>query len=103
MGDKVVVFLAISNSGATSWERCRLGLPTLVTSMADNQRRACEALAQARVAIDMGELNRLTPPLLAGMIDHVLAKPRLLAAMSERAARLVDGKGTLRVVEHIIH
>ncbi len=93
--------LAIGAGGATSWERCRLGLPTLVTSMADNQRRACEALAQARVAIDLGELDRMTPGALADMIARVLARPRLLAAMSARAARLVDGKGTRRVIEHI--
>jgi UDP-2,4-diacetamido-2,4,6-trideoxy-beta-L-altropyranose hydrolase len=95
--------LAVGAGGATSWERCRLGLPTLVTSMADNQRRACEALAEARVAIDLGELGRITPRALADMIGRLLAHPRLLAAMSRRAATLVDGKGTHRVLEHIVN
>jgi UDP-2,4-diacetamido-2,4,6-trideoxy-beta-L-altropyranose hydrolase len=95
--------LAIGAGGATSWERCRTGLPTLVTSMADNQRRACEALAEARVAIDLGEMDRLTPAALASLIDRVLARPLLLAAMSRRAAALVDGGGTRRVVQHIVN
>ena len=95
--------LAIGAGGATSWERCRLGLPTLVTSLADNQRRACEARAEARVAIDLGELADITPQALAGMVDRVLAHPRLLAAMSRRAAALVDGAGTQRVVQHIVN
>jgi len=94
--------LAIGAGGATSWERCRLGLPALVTSMAHNQRRACEALAQARVAIDLGELALLTPGTLAGTIARILAKPRLLAAMSQRASKLVDGKGTQRVAAHLV-
>ena len=97
-----VADLAIGAGGATSWERCRLGLPALVTSMADNQRRACEALALARVAVDLGELHRLTPRTLADEIAGILAKPRLLAAMSQRAAKLVDGKGTHRVVKCIV-
>jgi UDP-2,4-diacetamido-2,4,6-trideoxy-beta-L-altropyranose hydrolase len=95
--------LAIGAGGATSWERCRLGLPALITSMAHNQRRACEALAEARVAIDLGEMDRLTPHTLAGLIGRILTRPRLLAAMSRRAATLVDGLGTQRVVQHIIN
>jgi UDP-2,4-diacetamido-2,4,6-trideoxy-beta-L-altropyranose hydrolase len=98
-----VADLAIGAGGATSWERCRLGLPALVTSMAHNQRRACEALAEARVAIDLGEMDRLTPRALADLIRRVLARPRLLAAMSRRAAALVDGMGTQRVVQHIVN
>jgi len=41
--------LAIGAGGATTWERCCLGLPSLVVSIAENQRPACEALAAAGV------------------------------------------------------
>ena len=37
--------LAIGAGGTTTWERCCLGLPSLVVSIAENQRPACEALA----------------------------------------------------------
>jgi UDP-2,4-diacetamido-2,4,6-trideoxy-beta-L-altropyranose hydrolase len=43
--------LAIGAAGATAWERCCLGLPSLVVVLAENQRPGAEALARAGAAV----------------------------------------------------
>ncbi len=40
--------LSIGGGGATSWERCCLGLPTLVITLAENQKPIAAKLDQAR-------------------------------------------------------
>lgn len=88
--------LAIGASGATSWERCCLGVPSLVISLAENQRPiAAELNCQGLIRwvghkgeIDQADLERA----LADVFENGLNP-----AWSERCSRLVDGKGVSRV------
>lgn len=45
--------LAIGAAGATSWERCCLGLPSLMVVLADNQLFAAELLKEAGAALTL--------------------------------------------------
>ncbi|WP_353979031.1 UDP-2,4-diacetamido-2,4,6-trideoxy-beta-L-altropyranose hydrolase [Salinicola endophyticus] len=86
--------LAIGAAGSTSWERCCLGLPTLILVLAENQRDIAAALESAGAAI------RLDSGALGEDLSSVLARvmgARYLSRMSERAARLVDGEGVKRL------
>lgn len=49
--------LAIGAAGSTSWERCCLGLPTLMLVLADNQRAIAEALDRAGAAVFLDKVN----------------------------------------------
>lgn len=84
--------LAIGAAGATSWERCCLGLPTILLVLARNQAVVAQGLERAGAArlIDQGQdiLERL-PVLFAPL----LAAPVELALMSEAASAIVDGHG----------
>lgn len=51
--------LAIGASGATTWERCILGLPTLTVTTADNQKQTASDLAAAGAIWLMGQANDL--------------------------------------------
>ncbi|MCE3025994.1 UDP-2,4-diacetamido-2,4,6-trideoxy-beta-L-altropyranose hydrolase [Salinicola sp. DM10] len=86
--------LAIGAAGSTSWERCCLGLPTLMLVLAENQRDIAAALERAGAAIrlDSGALGED----LSLVLTHVM-DARYLAGMSESAARLVDGEGVKRL------
>lgn len=90
--------LAIGAAGSTSWERCCLGLPTLMVVLADNQREIADALAAKCVALPL-ELADLE----ASMTDHLatLDAPGALTAMSQQAAELVDGQGTAQVLAEL--
>ena len=91
--------LALGGGGATSWERCCLGVPTAIVSIAENQKSGCRALARARAAIYLGDIGQLSADCIARAVRGLLGNPRLLAAMSRRAGALVDGGGVERVAE----
>lgn len=83
--------LAIGAAGSTSWERCCLGLPTLMLVLAENQRDIALQLARSGASHTL-DLTDLTLALVSQLA--ALACPFELAAMSKRAADLVEGKGT---------
>ena len=91
--------LALGAGGATSWERCCLGVPTALISIAENQKSGCRALAAARAGVYLGDIAEVTAQQIARTVQRMLTHPRLLKAISRRAAAVVDGRGTERVVE----
>jgi UDP-2,4-diacetamido-2,4,6-trideoxy-beta-L-altropyranose hydrolase len=93
--------IAIGAAGATSWERCCLGLPSIVIRIADNQRFLGPLLAQSGAAIDLGPHNTVTDAEITDAIKSVLTDERKRRLMAEAASRLVDGEGTRRTFEEI--
>lgn len=91
--------LMIGASGGTAWERCCLGLPCLLTVIADNQITAARHLEQAGAALvfhKADELaNLITDPRICG------SEPALLKQMGDAAAQITDGKGAERVIQHM--
>jgi UDP-2,4-diacetamido-2,4,6-trideoxy-beta-L-altropyranose hydrolase len=95
--------LALGAGGATSWERCCVGLPALIASLAENQTKNCALLDDAGVAVNMGRLQDLSPETLVVAIEGLLADPGRLQDMAERGRALVDGNGTARVVDMVLN
>ena len=52
--------LMLGAGGTTTWERCFLSLPAIVTSVADNQRQICEDCATAGIIYYLGIWNKVT-------------------------------------------
>lgn len=90
--------LAIGTAGTTSWERCCLGLPSILVIAAENQRRTAEALSGAGAATVLEASDHLVDDLVAE-IARFSRDPSLLTDMSENAAMIVDGSGCDRVVD----
>ncbi|MDM7932011.1 UDP-2,4-diacetamido-2,4,6-trideoxy-beta-L-altropyranose hydrolase [Tabrizicola sp.] len=89
--------LAIGGVGGSAWERCVLGLPTLMVVMADNQEAAAAALVATRAARLIGRAG--DPALPARLAAEIAAlSAERLADMSARAAALCDGRGLPRVL-----
>lgn len=89
--------LAIGAAGSTSWERCCLGLPTIMVVLADNQRALAAGLGKlgaAAVITDIQQIAGDLPALIGSLID----RPESLMAMSQAAELLVDGAGADRIV-----
>jgi UDP-2,4-diacetamido-2,4,6-trideoxy-beta-L-altropyranose hydrolase len=89
--------LAIGAAGSSAWERCCLGLPTLMMVLADNQRQAASHLEQAGAASALPADERLGPS-LRQLIAGLAREPARLAHMGAQAARITDGLGTQRVL-----
>ena len=94
--------IAIGAGGATTWERCCMGLPTITISIAENQRPACEALSADKVIDYLGHVDTVTSQLIRDRVLSLLKKSDLLCNLSERGMKLVDGGGVSRVTEIMI-
>ena len=90
--------LAIGAGGATAWERCNLGLPSLSVTLAYNQRGNIKITADAGAAIDAGPVDRGLRARLAGHLRGLLCDGARLRRMSDAGAGLVDGGGVERIV-----
>ena len=87
--------LAIGAGGGTSWERCTLGLPTLLVVLAENQRPASVAL-QASGAVELVRLDSPLAEQLAVLIKR-LRHPGRLREMGHAAAVICDGAGAQKI------
>lgn len=96
--------LAIAGAGQMSWERCCLGLPSLVAVTAPNQRKNASVI-EASGAGELfpmdwqqsGDGNEILDPL-----RDLLESRECVRSMSESAFSLVDGRGVDRVLGQIV-
>ncbi len=89
--------LAIGAAGTTTWERCSVGLPTLLISIANNQTELAQFVQEAGFAHCLGLARDVTPEQIAGSIRRLMTSPEVVRSMSHRAMELVDGQGCARV------
>ncbi len=89
--------LAIGGGGSTAWERAALGLPTILVTIADNQRDIAQALHGAGAAIDLGEVKSVSAERLRKTIEEVRDDPAWLIKMAAAASGLTDGHGARRI------
>jgi len=89
--------LAIGAAGATSWERCCLGLPTIMVVLAENQKRAASELVKAgAVTVFNLEPAALIP--FEKVFSELTNDSDRLVRMSKAARVVADGMGVHRIV-----
>ena len=93
--------LAIGAASSASWERCTLGLPALLVTLADNQVAAERLLVEAGAAVSIGWHDAVSAADIERAVRALRADPARVAAMSVAAAGVTDGRGTERVVAEI--
>ncbi len=90
--------LAIGAAGSTSWERCCLGLPTLMLTLADNQAPLAEALAIGKAAINVADVR--SPGWQAALTRALGAlEVNTLLQLSSNARTITNGKGSAACVQ----
>jgi UDP-2,4-diacetamido-2,4,6-trideoxy-beta-L-altropyranose hydrolase len=95
--------LAIGAPSSASWERCTLGLPTVLVTLADNQVETARLLTEAGAAISLGWHDQVDEAAIASALDALVADPARLRAMASAATQIADGLGTGRVADAIEH
>lgn len=90
--------LAIGAAGATAWERCCLGLPTVLLVLADNQKKIAAGL-HASGAAELVDLRFMSAQ--AGFSSRIF-EVKTLQKMSKAASDVTDGKGAERVRRFIL-
>lgn len=92
---------AINAGGSTTWERCTLGLPALVTIQSDNQAAIAIAVDHQGGHKLLGWSHDLTAADYASAI--MALTPDHLRSMSAISASLCDGKGAYRVANYLLN
>jgi UDP-2,4-diacetamido-2,4,6-trideoxy-beta-L-altropyranose hydrolase len=89
--------IGIGAPGSTTWERCTLGLPSVMVVLAENQRPAAHALAERGAALvveaDAPDFDTVFDRHLMRLLRDAAALRRELAA---RSAEICDGLGAGR-------
>ena len=88
--------LAIGAAGSTCWERCCLGLPTIMVVLADNQNEAATHLLKAGAANSLAFSSLLYQDIYDQLLDFIDNREQLVK-MSACAAAITDGFGVERV------
>ncbi|MDR8320110.1 UDP-2,4-diacetamido-2,4,6-trideoxy-beta-L-altropyranose hydrolase, partial [Acinetobacter baumannii] len=81
--------LAIGAAGSTAWERCCLGLPTIMICMADNQKMIAKYLHDLGVAISLDQAE-IHEKLLWALQQF---DQEQLQLMHQKALSITDGIG----------
>lgn len=92
--------LAIGAAGSTSWERCCLGLPTLMMIIADNQRKVADYLMSAGAA-ECIQTENMEENILNWFHSYISA-PDIMTTMTRCTTNITDGLGAWRVSDVII-
>lgn len=90
--------LAIGAAGSTSWERCCLGLPTIMLVIANNQMNIAnnlESINAVKVVLNNHNLAQMINKYLYEFIQS----PEKLESMSQSSTDVLDGCGTFKVIE----
>lgn len=91
--------IAFASAGVNTWERCVLGLPSIITVTADNQREIAKKMHEKNAAVILGSYGKITSEdydkALKGMdsLDIV--------SLSKNAAALMDNDGIDELVKVI--
>jgi len=91
--------LALGAGGTTTAERAYVGLPTIITAVADNQQPGTEAFARAGAAWNAGNAAAVTVASLTSLVRQVIDDPAAVRRVGERAYRLF-GDDNIPGVEH---
>lgn len=89
--------LAICAGGATTWERCFLGLPSITVVFADNQEPTTIDIAREGAILYLGWANKLTRSDYIDALRGMISNPGKLDEMRRNSLRLMGGSGYLGV------
>jgi spore coat polysaccharide biosynthesis predicted glycosyltransferase SpsG/RimJ/RimL family protein N-acetyltransferase len=92
--------LVLGNAGGGAWERCTLGVPSVVTIMADDQVGNAQALVERQAAVYGGDARKADAmQTIWNGLQQVQAAPAKLADLSRHAFAITDGLGAYRMAQ----
>lgn len=94
--------LAISAGGSTLYELAACGTPALAVILADNQEGIVHKMDELGYVINLGWYNQLDEGQVLVRLREMMNDYQRRKVMSDKGQRLVDGKGTDRLVLSII-
>ena len=91
--------IGIGAAGSSTWERCTLGLPSLLVVLADNQRGAAQAMAERGAALVVEAADPQFDSVFDRHLMRLLRDAELRRQLAAASAEVCDGLGAGRVAE----
>jgi spore coat polysaccharide biosynthesis predicted glycosyltransferase SpsG len=91
--------MAIAAGGSTNWELAFMGLPSIILTLADNQREIAGNLGKMGLTINLGWHEDVTIEMIKDAIAKLRESPEQRYQMSKQGRKLIDGYGSIRVLE----
>jgi UDP-2,4-diacetamido-2,4,6-trideoxy-beta-L-altropyranose hydrolase len=91
--------VCVGAGGSSSWERCVVGLPTVLVVLAENQRPGAQALAKAGAAETVDARGEDFEAAFDRAFLGLMRSPERRKRMARAAAGLCDGGGAARVAD----
>nr|WP_244316259.1 UDP-2,4-diacetamido-2,4,6-trideoxy-beta-L-altropyranose hydrolase [Paenibacillus brasilensis] len=82
--------LAIGAGGISMWERCYMGVPSMVITVAENQKATVVEAAKRGLAWHMGASGEVRTGQITEMLEKLLNKPEMLAEQSRAVLVLTE-------------
>ena len=92
--------LAIGAAGSTTWERCCLGLPSILLTLADNQKYISEKLKKDNIALNINSTKSLEY-YLPKYIYKCINDKNFLNQLSQSSANVTDGMGVEKIISYL--
>lgn len=80
--------LMLGAGGSTTWERCFLGLPAIVTAIAENQVQICEDCAKEELIFYLGNWDKVRQEDICKAITKLIVPSQLLS-MQRKMSQLM--------------
>lgn len=93
---------SIGAGGSASWERCCLGLPSLLVALAENQVDIAKALDSTYACVYIGLADKVNFLTIKDKVTNLLNSQDQLEMISKHAFSLVDGQGVSRVCQELV-
>ena len=90
--------MGIGAGGSTTWERCCIGLPSLLISIADNQIPTCQALSKINLVEYLGDITSISLDLIRKRLVALINNSQKRLDFTKISMELVDGGGLSRVL-----
>lgn len=91
--------IGIGAPGSSTWERCTLGLPSVLVVLAENQRPAARAMAERGAALVVDVADPAFDAAFDRALMRVLRDAAARKELAARSAELCDGLGAGRTAE----
>ncbi|MFN9649042.1 MAG: UDP-2,4-diacetamido-2,4,6-trideoxy-beta-L-altropyranose hydrolase [Pseudanabaena sp.] len=93
--------IAIAAGGSTNWELAFMGLPSIVITIADNQKAIAAELDRQGAIINLGWHQDVTIEQIGLVLRDLIGDRPKRETMSKKGRELVDGNGAKRVISKI--
>ncbi len=93
--------IAIGAGGISIWERCCIGTPSIVITVADNQVKIVESMAKEGYLHYLGNSADVSAKQIEISAKCMLENLDWQLALREKRMKLVDGQGTRRIIEYL--